>query len=54
MDASLKFVVKQWVGAVATTLVLVICVAFLSIPYSLGGHPGEARVPDANSEWHMS
>ena len=54
MDASLKIFVKQWGGAVAATLALVIAVAFLSIPYSLGGHPGETRVLDANSDWHMS
>lgn len=36
--------IRQFAGVVAAALVPVILVAFLSIPLSLGGHPGEPRV----------
>lgn len=54
MDAFAKHFVKQLLGTSAATLVLVIAVAFLSIPYSLGGHPGEPRPADTILEHHLS
>jgi hypothetical protein len=35
--------IRQFVGVVIAALVPVILVAFLSIPFTLGGHPGEPR-----------
>jgi hypothetical protein len=33
--------IRQFLGVVAATLVPVVLVAFVSIPFTLGGHPGE-------------
>jgi len=35
--------VRQFAGAVVAALTPVVLVAFLSVPFNLGGHPGEAR-----------
>ncbi len=40
--------------AVAGALAPVALTAFLSIPYNLGNHPGEARVADAATQGHMT
>lgn len=53
MDTSLRSFIGQFVGVVAAALVPVILLVFLSIPYSLGGHPGEPRTADSQ-RWHMS
>ena len=45
MQRSLALFVRQFAGVVAATLVPVVAVAFLSIPLSLGGHPGERIAP---------
>ena len=45
MHPSLALFARQFAGVVAATLVPVIAVAFLSIPLSLGGHPGERIAP---------
>lgn len=42
MDSSLRLFLFQFVGVVLAALVPVVLVTFLSIPYILGGHPGEA------------
>jgi hypothetical protein len=54
MDASLRLFVSQYVGAVAATLVPVIIVTFMSMPLSLGGHPGEPRRANAIELLHFS
>jgi len=54
MDASLRTVISEFVGVVAAALLPVIVVAFLSIPFSLGGHPGEPRPAAAAALQHMS
>jgi hypothetical protein len=54
MDASLRIFVSQLAGVVFAALVPVILVAFLSIPFSLGGHPGEARPASALIGKHMT
>jgi len=54
MDATLRVFVSQFAGAVAAALLPVIVVAFLSMPLSLGGHPGEPRPADAASTQHIS
>lgn len=54
MDSSLRVFVRQVIGAVAAALVPVVLVAFWSIPYSLGGHPGEERGIDTATARHMT
>jgi hypothetical protein len=49
MNASLRMFIYQYAGVVLAALVPVIFTAFLSIPYSLGGHPGDARTSAASS-----
>ena len=44
MNSHLKQFVTQYLTVVFATLLSVSFFAFLSIPYSLGGHPGEERV----------
>jgi hypothetical protein len=53
MDATLRVFVSQYVGAVIATLMLVFVVAFLSMPFTLGGHPGEARPAAALAVLHL-
>ena len=54
MDKDLKVFWLQWLRVAAVALASVVFVAFASIPYSLGGHPGEmaARVPSGDR--HMT
>lgn len=42
MQADLCEFLSRFIGTVAMTLVPVLFVAFLSVPMSLGGHPGES------------
>lgn len=46
MQTSLHAFVRQFIGTVAASLVPVVLVAFCSIPFNLGGHPGEPRATD--------
>lgn len=46
--------VRQFAGAVVAALIPVFLVAFVSIPFNLGGHPGEARAPEAPAPTHMT
>jgi hypothetical protein len=54
MDSSLRLFVRQFAWTVAAALVPVVLIAFLSIPYSLGGHPGEERRIDMTLAGHMT
>jgi len=45
--------VRQFAGTVVATLVPVVLVAFWSIPFNLGGHPGEAGAAMPSST-HMT
>lgn len=54
MDISLRLFTRQFMGVVLAALVPVILVAFLSIPYSLGGHPGEERSAGNSGSRHMT
>jgi hypothetical protein len=45
---------RQFVGVVAAALIPVVLVAFLCIPFILGGHPGESRVLDSAASSHMT
>jgi hypothetical protein len=52
MDTSLRLFIQQFTGVVLATLVPVILVAFMSIPFILGGHPGE--LPASTRVQHMT
>lgn len=54
MDEVLKGFALQWFRVAAITMVPVVFVAFTSIPYSLGGHPGEQTARATTSAVHMS
>jgi hypothetical protein len=54
MNSSLRLFICELLGVVLAALVPVVLVAFLSIPYSLGGHPGEDRTATAPSSQHMT
>ena len=54
MNSSLRLFIRQVLNVVLAALVPVVLVAFLSIPYSLGGHPGEDRTATASSSQHMT
>ena len=45
MHTSLKKFMRQFTAVVLVSLVPVALVAFLSIPFTLGHHPGEFREP---------
>lgn len=45
---------RQVAGAVVAALVPVVLVAFWSIPFNLGGHPGEVRAATMATSGHMS
>ncbi|WP_296449670.1 hypothetical protein [Rhodoferax sp. UBA5149] len=54
MDSSLRLFVNQYLGVVIAALVPVVLIAFLSIPVTLGGHPGEMRAAVAPITQHMT
>lgn len=54
MDTSLHLFIRQYLGVVIATLAPVILIAFMSIPFMLGGHPGEARTANAPIAQHMT
>jgi hypothetical protein len=45
---------RQFTGVVAATLVPVVLTTFISVPLSLGGHPGEARASGDAVAQHMT
>lgn len=44
MNSDLRQFATQYLSVVVATLMAVSLVAFLAIPYSLRGHPGDLRV----------
>jgi hypothetical protein len=46
--------VRQFTGAVVAALIPVVLVAFWSIPFNLGGHPGEVRSVAMPTSTHMT
>ena len=43
MHPALKQFIIQYVAVIGATMLPVIATVFLSMPYTLGGHPGENR-----------
>jgi hypothetical protein len=54
MNSSLRLFICELLGVVLAALVPVVLVAFLSIPYSLGGHPGDERPSAVTGNQHMT
>ena len=54
MDQDLKAFPLQWLRVAVMTLVPVVFVAFVSIPYTLGGEPDDAVVRAAPADRHMT
>jgi hypothetical protein len=54
MNTSPRRFLFQLVGVIIAALVPVILTAFLSIPFTLGGHPGEPRPIGLSSASHMT
>jgi hypothetical protein len=54
MNSSLFLFIRQLFGVLLAALVPVVLVAFFSIPYSLGGHPGEERTVAVSGRQHMT
>ena len=46
--------VRQFIGVVVAALIPVVLGAFLSIPFNLGGHPGEERAATTPTQTHMT
>jgi hypothetical protein len=45
---------RQFIGVVVAALIPVVLVAFLCIPFILGGHPGEPRALSPQASSHMT
>lgn len=54
MNADIKNLILAWIRVVAPTLFLVATTAFLTIPYSLGHHPGDSTPALTDSVRHMT
>jgi hypothetical protein len=54
MNADLKQFVVSYLRFVAMALMALAVTAFLSIPYILGGHPGEPLTRVDQASLHMS
>ena len=54
MNADLKDFMGSYLRVVLMTLMPMALTAFLSIPYSLGGHPGEPVASATDSGQHMT
>jgi hypothetical protein len=54
MHPALHLFIRQYLGIVCAALLPVIVTAFVSIPLSLGGHPGEPCTVDAPIDRHMT
>jgi hypothetical protein len=54
MNSDLRDFVTKYLSIVSATLLCVSLVAFLSIPYSLRGHPGEERSAENLGSRHMT
>lgn len=54
MHIELRNFLSQFFGVAGATLTFVILASFISIPMSLGGHPGEMRSHDEPVDLHPS
>jgi len=54
MDPALRTFLSNYIGVVVSALLPVILTAFISVPWILGGHPGEAPDYTSVAYRHMS
>lgn len=54
MSTALRLFIHQYLLVVLLALIPVVLTAFLSIPLSLGGHPGEPRSGQPPPSAHMT
>lgn len=54
LPSSLNRFAHQLLGIVLAGLIPVVLTAFLTIPFNLDGHPGEARSIDPMTSQHMT
>ena len=54
MHPSLRQFARQYLAVVVAALLPVILTAFLTIPFNLGGHPGDVRALDVPATRHMT
>ncbi|WP_155835223.1 hypothetical protein [Herbaspirillum sp. RV1423] len=54
MHPALQLFARQYLGVIFATLLPVLVVTFLSIPLNLNGHPGEARIINATTYFHLT
>lgn len=54
MDTALRAFLLQFFGVVVAALALVVFVAFVSLPLTLGRHPGESRSVEMPPIQHMT
>ena len=54
MKHQLRGFALQYFGVVAASLLPVVFTAFVSIPFNLGGHPGEMRSAQDAAQAHMT
>ena len=54
MHPTLRLFIRQYLWVLCAALVPVVITAFLSIPLSLGSHPGEPHRPDVMGYRHMT
>ncbi|WP_342618570.1 hypothetical protein [Rhodoferax sp. GW822-FHT02A01] len=54
MNTDLKNFVVAYLRVVVMALVPMVLTAFLSIPYSLGGNPGDIYAREQTSDQHMT
>ena len=54
VNQDLKSFLWQWLRVALMTLAPVVFVAFASMPYALGGHPGEHTLATVHSDGHMT
>jgi hypothetical protein len=54
MHPFLRQFTRQYLAVVVAALLPVILTAFLTIPFNLGGHPGDVRALDVPATRHMT
>jgi hypothetical protein len=54
MNTDLKAFIASYLRVVLMALLPLALTAFLSIPYTLGGHPGESIAKGSTTDQHMT
>ncbi len=54
MQADIQYFIQPIARVIVTTLFAVFTVAFVSVPYSLGAHPGDPQTAQAAEPRHLT